>query len=98
MYLSRLYIRNFRSIKELDLEFSDGKNVLVGRNNSGKSNIVDALDAVLSESSPTYHKTQNITEKDFRILDESEGNGQKKSKKAEEILFGVNWLDTQASL
>ena len=44
MYLKRLYIRNFRSIKDLDLEFTDGKNVIVGRNNSGKSNIVAALD------------------------------------------------------
>jgi predicted ATP-dependent endonuclease of OLD family len=76
MYLKRLYIRNFRSIEELDLTFSDGKNVIVGRNNSGKSNIVDALDAVLNESSPTYHKTQNITEKDFRSWQEQTEDGE----------------------
>ena len=86
MYLKRLYIRNFRSIRELDLEFSDGKNVIVGRNNSGKSNIVAALDAVLSESSPTYHKTQNITEKDFRAWKETV-DGEQETRSADELFI-----------
>ncbi len=86
MYLERLYIRNFRSIKELDLKFHDGKNVIVGRNNSGKSNIVAALDAVLSESSPTYHKTQNITEKDFHAWKETV-DGEEQTQSADEIFI-----------
>lgn len=65
MYLSRLIIRNFRSIKELDLSFNHGKNVIVGRNNTGKSNIVKAIDLVLGESQPTYAKSENIVESDF---------------------------------
>ena len=65
MYLSRLYIRGFRSIRELDLEFKPGKNVIIGRNNSGKSNIVQALDIVFGESAPAYAKSENITEADF---------------------------------
>jgi predicted ATPase len=65
MYLKRLYIRGFRSIRELDLEFKPGKNVIIGRNNSGKSNIVRALDVVLGESAPAYAKAENITESDF---------------------------------
>jgi putative ATP-dependent endonuclease of the OLD family len=65
MYLSRLYIKNFRSIRCLDISFSPGKNVLVGRNNSGKSNIIKAIDLMLGEYSPTYHKSETITENDF---------------------------------
>jgi len=65
MYLSRLIIRNFRSIKELDLSFNQGKNVIVGRNNTGKSNIVKAIDLVLGENQPTYAKSENIVESDF---------------------------------
>lgn len=65
MYLSRLIIRNFRSIKELDLYFNQGKNVIVGRNNTGKSNIVKAIDLVLGENQPTYAKSENVTESDF---------------------------------
>jgi putative ATP-dependent endonuclease of the OLD family len=65
LYLSRLFIKNYRSIRELDLEFSKGKNIIVGRNNSGKSNIIKAIDIVLGEKSPTYDKSENIGLKDF---------------------------------
>ncbi len=65
MHVSRLYIRNFRSIKTLDLKLQRGKNVIVGRNNVGKSNIVKALDLVLGESNPDYAKSENITASDF---------------------------------
>lgn len=65
MHLSRLIISNYRSIKELSLNFEKGKNIIVGKNNAGKSNIIKAIDLVLGESSPTYNKSQNITENDF---------------------------------
>lgn len=66
MYLSRLYIRNYRSIKEIDLDFKKWKNVIVWRNNAWKSNIIKALDLVLWErNSPTYNKSENIIESDF---------------------------------
>lgn len=65
MYLSRLRIKNYRSIKNLDLKFKKGKNVIVGKNNAGKSNIIKAINILLGESSPTYQKLENITENDF---------------------------------
>jgi putative ATP-dependent endonuclease of the OLD family len=73
VYLSRLYIKNYRSIKELDLAFARGKNVLVGRNNAGKSNIIRAVDLVLGESNPTYFRSENITEGDFFAWREDAG-------------------------
>lgn len=72
MYLSRLLIKNYKSIKELDLGFGKGKNVIVGRNNAGKSNIVKAIDLILGESSPTYEKSENITDNDFFMSNTSE--------------------------
>lgn len=65
MYLSRLYIENYRSIQKLDLEFSKGKNIIVGKNNAGKSNIIRAIDLILGEKSPTWDKSDNITDNDF---------------------------------
>ncbi len=65
MYLSRLIVHNFRSIKDLDLHFSPSKNILIGHNNAGKSNIVRAINIILSEQSPDYKKFENITERDF---------------------------------
>lgn len=65
MYLSKLHIENYRSIQKLDLEFSKGKNVIVGKNNAGKSNIIRAIDLILGEKSPTWDKLDNITDTDF---------------------------------
>lgn len=71
MHVSRVFISNYKSIDKLDLEFKEGKNVVVGKNNSGKSNIIKAIDLVLGESSPDYHKSANITENDFHKGDVS---------------------------
>jgi len=65
MYLSRVVIQNFRSIENIDLTFTKGKNIIVGKNNCGKSNIVKAIDLVLGENLPAYAKSENITENDF---------------------------------
>lgn len=65
MFLSKLIINNYRSIKELSLKFEKGKNVIVGKNNAGKSNIIKAIDLILGENSPTWHKSDNITGNDF---------------------------------
>ena len=40
MYLSTVEIENFRSLKKLRADFQSGLNVLVGRNNTGKTNLV----------------------------------------------------------
>ncbi len=87
MYLSRLYIRGFRSICELDLEFKPGKNVIIGRNNSGKSNIVQALDVVLGESAPAYAKSENITEADFHSVRIIGADGKETLQSAETIFI-----------
>jgi len=62
MYLSELRIRNYRSIKDLTIKFKRGVNVLIGRNNVGKTNIVRAIDLLLGERWPTY---VNVEHKDF---------------------------------
>lgn len=74
MHVSRLYIINYRSIRELDLRFTKGKNVIIGRNNCGKSNIVKALHILLGETSPTYTKSENITLGDFHSQNETQGD------------------------
>ncbi|NCB40672.1 MAG: DUF2813 domain-containing protein, partial [Erysipelotrichia bacterium] len=65
MYLSRLVIKNFRSISEIDITFSPGKNIVIGKNNAGKSNILKAIDILLGDYKPDYSKTENITLEDF---------------------------------
>jgi AAA15 family ATPase/GTPase len=49
----------------LSITFEKGKNIIVGKNNAGKSNIIKAIDLILGEGSPTWHKSENITANDF---------------------------------
>jgi putative ATP-dependent endonuclease of OLD family len=43
MFLSSINIKNFRSIKDANIPFNKGLNVIIGRNNTGKTAIIDAL-------------------------------------------------------
>ncbi|HEX7828799.1 MAG TPA: AAA family ATPase [Thermoanaerobaculia bacterium] len=86
MHVSRLRIENFRSIRSLDLTFKRGKNVIVGRNNAGKSNIVRAMDLVLGESSPTWAKSDNIGENDFFCFKE-DSDGEERLVRANHLLI-----------
>lgn len=48
MYLATLSIENFRKIKEVQIQFQPGLNIIVGANNVGKTAVVDALRALLA--------------------------------------------------
>ncbi|MPM18829.1 DNA replication and repair protein RecF [bioreactor metagenome] len=43
MYISRLKIQNFRCFQDVEIEFSEGLNVIIGENNCGKTTILKAL-------------------------------------------------------
>ena len=51
MYLSSVEIKNFVSLKNLRVEFQAGLNVLVGRNNTGKTNLMQVIRHALGPSS-----------------------------------------------
>ncbi|MGI8372200.1 ATP-binding protein [Priestia megaterium] len=44
MELKRIYLRNFRGYQDAKIDFNSGMNVLIGRNDVGKSTIMDALE------------------------------------------------------
>jgi DNA replication and repair protein RecF len=43
MYLEKLHLFNFKNYEEVNLDFSPRINVLVGKNGSGKTNLLDAI-------------------------------------------------------
>lgn len=47
MYISKIRIKNFRNFKDHEILFNDGINVIIGHNNSGKSNALRALSLVI---------------------------------------------------
>jgi putative ATP-dependent endonuclease of OLD family len=53
MYLSKVSVRNFRNLRELDIALSSGLNVIVGENNVGKTNLLYAIRAGLGAASAT---------------------------------------------
>lgn len=68
MYLSRLTIGNFRQFGEgshgIDLAFAPGVTVLVGRNDSGKTAVIDAVRYALLTRDQSYIRVQP---EDFHI-------------------------------
>ena len=69
MRISRLSIKNFRSIKDLDIELSD-TTVLIGPNNAGKSAILDAMRIVLTRR--WGRRGTGFTEYDIHLATEND--------------------------
>ena len=65
MFISKVSIKNFKSIANIELSLAKGKNILIGKNNAGKSNILKAIDLVIGESDPSWSKKENISRDDF---------------------------------
>jgi len=49
IYIKELKIQNFKSIESETIEFNKGLNILVGPNNAGKTNIIEAIDLLLGD-------------------------------------------------
>ena len=64
MYLKTIIVKNFRNLRDFSLNLQPGLNVLVGRNNMGKSNLLGALRLALGPSS-ARNETLWLTEDDF---------------------------------
>ena len=63
MKLEKISIKNFRRISEAEIILS-ASSFIIGPNNSGKTSVIDAIDALLSL------KTEKVTEYDFRLKDD----------------------------
>ena len=50
MYIKEIKISNFRNFKEASVPFHEGINVIIGHNNTGKSNLLRAIGLVLGYS------------------------------------------------
>jgi len=65
MKLKKIKIKNFKSIKNLEFAFpKSGILVLVGENNSGKSNVIRAIDAICGEG---WYGKEKLEDHDFYL-------------------------------
>ena len=75
MYLSKIYIKNFRGIKELLVEFDKNLNVIIGANGQLKTSLMDAIRLFYSWGEP--NRDIEITIEDFFVEITQNVNGTK---------------------
>jgi len=99
--ITRIYIKNFRSIQELEL-FPTHMLCLIGENNAGKSNVLKALNFVLGDSYPIEISKEDIykekdeleviIEIDFDLsIDEKEEINKLRSQHSEGEIKGIRF-------
>lgn len=57
MKITRVVIRNYKSIKHIDLDCSPKINAFIGENSVGKSNIFDAINWPIGAIYPSFNST-----------------------------------------
>lgn len=65
MYLSKIYIKSFRGIKELLVEFDKKLNVIIGANGQLKTSLMDAIRLFYAWGEP--NRDIEITKEDFHV-------------------------------
>ena len=65
MFLSQIYIKNFRGIKELLVEFDKKLNVIIGSNGQLKTSLIDAIRLFYTWGEP--NRDIEITKEDFHV-------------------------------
>ena len=83
MYLSKLFIRNFRGIKELKVFFDKKLNVIIGPNGQMKTSLIDAIRLIYSWGKP--NRCIEITKDDFHVTLQSEPDGRVVVSQAKKI-------------
>ena len=69
MYLKHLKLKGFRQFDSLELTFQPGITALVGRNDAGKSAIIDAIRLALQTRDQEFCK---VHREDFHIKNDEE--------------------------
>lgn len=80
MKINRVHLENYRIHENLDIRFTNGINLLLGKNGKGKSSILEAIGIALFDSKPrttledavTFGKKSGKIEIDFTGIDDEE--------------------------
>lgn len=58
MYISELKLENFRKYRNVNINFNEGLNIIVGENNSGKTAIIDAIRILLGTQGNEFYRVE----------------------------------------
>lgn len=87
MYLSKLIIRNFRGIENLQINFHDKINVIIGPNGVCKTAVIDAIRLLFQLGDVDSESRLPIREEDFHRKETIDDEGNKVFKRLEPIEF-----------
>ncbi len=70
MFLESIYCKNFRNFRSLNLDFLEGKNLIIGDNGVGKTNLIEMVYFLSTFSSFRTQRMENLVhfDKDFFTL------------------------------
>lgn len=67
MLLNKIKIKNYRNYRDTEINFNDEINIIVGANNSGKTNILHIISLLSTEIKLTVEDfNKNLLYKDFK--------------------------------
>ena len=97
MHVSRVVIKNFRSLAEVDVSTSTGATVVIGENNVGKSSFIQALRLGLDVGLPSSYRMLQKEDvfcrvdqtKPFQVLIGIEFSGFEGNENEEAMLLGT---------
>ena len=88
MFISRIYIKNYRNFQEIDIRLNDGVTCIIGENNTGKTNLFHALRLLLDNSLPSTYR--HLQEQDlFAMADFRNPN---------QVIVSVEFADFEESI
>ncbi len=68
MKLKKLIVKNYKSLRQLELEDFEDLNVLIGKNDAGKSNILRAMDLLFNSSVDSFRNLKLLEENFYRTV------------------------------
>ena len=88
MRISRIVIKNFRAIKELDIKINSHLSCIIGENNTGKTAILRAIQMCLDVNLPSV----------FRSLQREDINSSIDISHPNQVLIGIELTDFQGKV
>ena len=55
MHISKITVKNYRLLKEFSVDLEENLSLIVGKNNSGKTSLLQLLNTMLNGTEPTYN-------------------------------------------
>ena len=88
----KLHLKNFQAFEDLDVEFVQGVNTIIGESNSGKTSVLRAIKSLIENGSRTARYIKQYTN-ETEVNMQYEGHDITWSRTAKEIKYKIDGQD-----